>query len=127
MLIELAGLLYVCSPDHASPRKVVCPCGRIFPCGSLCFHIHSHFLEALRMCFPIFCLLLSKSKSALKMDAKNGFSVRGDNSDPIDDGIELRGRRNMGGTIADEQEMETLGRTQQLNVQTSNRFTENTL
>lgn len=44
------------------------------------------------------------------------YAVESSHSDPADDGMEMRNFSQLGGTDMDEQEMRTMGRTQQLNV-----------
>jgi hypothetical protein len=51
----------------------------------------------------------------MEMEISKDYAVERVNSNQVDDGLELQSRSKLGGTAADEREMQTLGRTQQLN------------
>jgi hypothetical protein len=52
----------------------------------------------------------------MSKETENGFAVERSNSSREEDGYELRSWSQLGGTDADEHDMQMLGRTQQLNV-----------
>jgi hypothetical protein len=47
-----------------------------------------------------------------------GYAVDGNSSEQVDEGFEMRSYSQMGGTVTDENDMQILGRIQQLNVST---------